>query len=128
MKKDIQTKEDIIQLVNVFYDKVRKNDILGYIFDEVAKTNWGEHLPVMYSFWGSILLGEKSFSGNPMKKHIELAEITDMTDKEFSEWLRIFYATIDELFEGQTAEEAKARAQNIARLMLVNIDRRRQNI
>lgn len=128
MKKDIQTKEDIIQLVNVFYDKVRKNDILGYIFDEVAKTNWIEHLPVMYSFWGSILLGEKSFSGNPMKKHIELAEITDMTDKEFSEWLRIFYATIDELFEGQTAEEAKARAQNIARLMLVNIDRRRQNI
>lgn len=128
MKKDIQTKEDIIQLVNVFYDKVRKNDILGYIFDEVAKTNWVEHLPVMYSFWGSILLGEKSFSGNPMKKHIELAEITDMTDKEFSEWLRIFYATIDELFEGQTAEEAKARAQNIARLMLVNIDRRRQNI
>ena len=128
MKKDIQTKEDIIQLVNVFYDKIRKNDILGYIFDEVAKTNWVEHLPVMYSFWGSILLGEKSFSGNPMKKHIELAEITDMTDKEFSEWLRIFYATIDELFEGQTAEEAKARAQNIARLMLVNIDRRRQNI
>lgn len=128
MKKDIQTKEDIIQLVNVFYDKVRKNDILGYIFDEVAKTNWVEHLPVMYCFWGSILLGEKSFSGNPMKKHIELAEITDMTDKEFSEWLRIFYATIDELFEGQTAEEAKARAQNIARLMLVNIDRRRQNI
>lgn len=127
MKKDIQTKEDIIQLVNVFYDKVRKNDILGYIFDEVAKTNWVEHLPVMYSFWGSILLGEKSFSGNPMKKHIELDEITDMTDKEFSEWLRIFYATIDELFEGQTAEEAKARAQNIARLMLVNIDRRRQN-
>lgn len=128
MKKDIQTKEDIIQLVNVFYDKVRKNDILGYIFDEVAKTNWVEHLPVMYSFWGSILLGEKSFSGNPMRKHIELAEITDMTEKEFSEWLKIFYATIDELFEGQTAEEAKARAQNIARLMLVNIERRRQNI
>lgn len=126
MKKDIETREDVIQLVDVFYDKIRKNDILGYIFDEVAKINWAEHLPVMYSFWASILLGERSFSGNPMQKHISLAQITSMTEKEFSEWLTIFFATVDELFQGEVAEEAKARAQNIARLMLVNIERRRQ--
>ena len=58
MKKDIETREDIIKLVDVFYDKVKKNEILGYIFDDIAKIDWSKHLPVMYSFWASILLGE----------------------------------------------------------------------
>lgn len=124
MKKDIENREDIIKFVNVFYNKIKKNKILGYIFDDIIKINWEEHLPIMYSFWASILLGEKSFRGNPMKKHIELSEITPMTEKEFSEWIRLFFNTIDELFEGNIANEAKNRAQNIARLMLSNIERR----
>lgn len=124
MKKDIENREDIIKFVNVFYNKIKKNKILGYIFDDIIKINWEEHLPIMYSFWASILLGEKSFRGNPMKKHIELSEIAPMTEKEFSEWIRLFFNTIDELFEGNIANEAKNRAQNIARLMLSNIERR----
>ena len=124
MKKDIETREDIIKLVDVFYDKVKKNEILGYIFDDIAKIDWSKHLPVMYSFWASILLGEKSFSGNPMKKHIDLAQIAPMTEVEFTEWIKVFFSTIDELFEGEVADEARARASNIARLMLVNIERR----
>lgn len=79
------------------------------------------HLPKMYSFWASILLGEHSFSGNPMQKHIALSKQTAMTDKEFSEWLHLFVETVDELFLGEKANEAKLRAGNIARLMLHNI-------
>ena len=121
MKSDITNRKDIELLVNTFYDKVRNNPVLGYIFDDVAKIDWENHLPKMYSFWVSILLEEHSFSGNPMQKHIALSKITEMTDKEFSEWLHLFTVTVDELFVGEKANEAKLRAGNIARLMLHNI-------
>ncbi len=123
LKNDIKTRQDIILLVDTFYDKVKKEPTLGYIFDQVAKVDWSKHLPVMYSFWSSILLGEKSFGGNPMKKHIELGKITPMTEVEFSAWKKIFTETVYELFEGDKANEAVVRAENIARLMLFKIEK-----
>lgn len=124
MKKDIEHRDDIVLLVNSFYKKVNENKILEPIFNDVAKINWDEHLPKMYSFWASLLLGEHSFSGNPMMKHVELSKLTNMTETEFSEWLLLFNQTVDDLFEGTNALEAKTRAANIARLMLHKIQTR----
>ncbi len=117
MKRDIETKADIILLVDTFYDVIKSNKTLGYIFNDVAQIDWEEHLPKMYSFWASILLGEHSYSGNPMQKHIALSKKTALGEQEFSEWVKIFFETIDHLFEGEKANEAKIRAENIARLM-----------
>ncbi len=127
MKKDLYNREDVELLVDTFYDKVKANATIGYIFNDIAKVDWENHLPLMYSFWASILLGEHSFSGNPMDKHIQLSKIAPMTDKEFSEWLKIFIQTTNELFEGEKAEEAKTRASNIARLMLHKINTSQPN-
>ena len=127
MKKDLSNREDVELLVDTFYDKVKANATIGFIFNDIAKVDWKNHLPRMYSFWASILLGEHSFSGNPMYKHIQLSKIAPMTDKEFSEWLKIFIQTTDELFEGEKAEEAKTRASNIARLMLHKINTSQPN-
>jgi hemoglobin len=57
-KTDITTREDIIILVNAFYDGIKAHALLGPIFNEIAQVNWETHLPKMYSFWSSILLGE----------------------------------------------------------------------
>lgn len=121
MKRDIENRDDIILLVNTFYNAVKENKILGHIFNDVVKIDWDTHLPKMYSFWASLLLTERSFSGNPMEKHIALSKITSMTEIEFSEWLLLFTNTVDKLFEGEIATEAKLRAGNIARLMLHKI-------
>lgn len=121
MKSDITSRKDIELLVDTFYEKVRSNPELRYIFEDVAKINWETHLPRMYSFWGSILLGEYSYSGNPMQKHIALSKLTAITNTEFSMWLRLFTETVDKLFTGEKATEAKVRAENIARLMMHNI-------
>jgi len=121
MKKDITNKDDIKLLDDKFYDKVKANSVIGHIFNDTAKVDWGNHLPKMYSFWSGLLLGEHGFSGNPMQKHIELSKQTPMTEIQFSEWLLIFTQTTDELFEGEKADEAKTRAANIARLMLHKI-------
>jgi len=127
MKKDIYSREDVELLVDTFYEKVKANAIIGYIFNDIAKVDWKNHLPRMYSFWASILLGEHSFSGNPMNRHIQLSKIAPMTDKEFSEWLKIFTQTTDDLFEGEKSEDAKTRASNIARLMLHKINTSQPN-
>lgn len=121
MKKDIETREDIVLLVNTFYDLVNQNKQLGFIFNDIAQVDWDTHLPKMYSFWSSILLGEKSFSGNPMEKHVALSKTTPMTEDSFAEWRRLFNQTVDDLFQGAMADEAKTRAENIARLMLYKI-------
>ena len=67
------------------------------------------------------MLNEQSFSGNPMRVHIDISKLTTMGEGEFSEWLMLFHETIDELFLGDKADEAKTRASNIARLMQTKI-------
>ncbi len=121
MKRDIENRADIELLVNTFYDRVKSNALLEPIFNDVAQIDWNAHLPIMYTFWASILLNERSFFGNPMQKHIALSRLTTLTETEFSEWLALFTQTVDALFEGEKAEDAKARAANIARLMLHKI-------
>ena len=121
--KDIETRSDIERLIDTFYEKVRKDETIGYIFNDIAKVNWEAHLPVMYSFWSSMLLGDQSFGGNVMQKHIELSSRAPFTQKEFSAWLNLFNSTVDELFSGDKADEAKSRAGNIAGLMEIKIQR-----
>lgn len=122
MKKDIESREDVELLVNTFYDGIKVHNLLGPIFNVSANVNWETHLPKMYSFWSSLLLGEHSFTGNPMATHIALSKNIPLTALEFSEWIQLFNATVDDLFEGEKANEAKIRAANIARLMLFKIE------
>lgn len=57
-----------------------------------------------------MLLGEQSYRGNPFQKHMPLP----LEVSHFNRWLMLFNETIEENFKGEKAEEAKARAQNIA--------------
>ncbi|HRN93949.1 MAG: group III truncated hemoglobin [Chitinophagales bacterium] len=120
-KKDITDRKDIELLVNTFYGKVQQNETLGYIFNDVAKVHWETHLPKMYNFWSSLLLGEQSYMGNPMLTHVSLSKETPLTDVEFNTWKTLFNQTVDELFEGEKATEAKTKAANVAKIMLAKI-------
>ena len=42
--------------------------------------------------------------------------------KHFERWIELFYATIEELFEGEKADEAKWRAQKMAEMFLLKIE------
>ncbi len=117
MKKEITHREDIVLLVNSFYDMVKVEAVIGHIFNDVANVNWDHHLPVMYDFWESVLLDGRSYSGNPMMQHITLNKRYRLSEEHFEVWLRLFNQTVDELFTGSKADEAKARAGQIAQLM-----------
>jgi hemoglobin len=116
-RSDIRSREDIVRLVDAFYDRVRADTLLGPIFDEVARVDWATHLPKMYAFWDSVLFASAGFKGNPLAVHRALARRTPLTGVEFSRWVGLFVETVESLFEGPMAEEAKARAARVAMVM-----------
>jgi hemoglobin len=116
-RSDIRSRDDIVRLVDAFYERVRADALLGPIFDEVARVDWATHLPKMYAFWDSVLFASAGFKGNPLAVHRALARRTPLTDVEFSRWVDLFVETVESLFEGPVAEEAKARAARVAMVM-----------
>ncbi len=121
MKKDIETRDDIELLVNNFYDKIKADETIGYIFTDIAKVNWEKHLPIMYSFWENSLFYTGSYEGNPMELHKHLHRLMPLTTEHFKQWIKLFNSTVDELFEGKQAKLAKQRAISIATVMQVKI-------
>ena len=117
MNKDIQSIEDVKNLVDSFYQKALKDQIIGHFFTQVIQLDMTEHMPVMYQFWESILLGGRSYTGNPMTKHLSLNKKSPMKKEHFDQWIFLWKETVDELFAGETANQAKFRAEQIAKLM-----------
>jgi len=117
MKNDINTRADIILLVDSFYKRVQLNDKIGPIFTEIAKVDWTHHLPKMYDFWESILFGKATYKGNPMLTHFAINDKVPLQTAEFDTWKNLFYQTVDDLFTGPNAETIKQKAQSIADLM-----------
>ncbi|OMQ09477.1 group III truncated hemoglobin [[Flexibacter] sp. ATCC 35103] len=116
--QDISNIEDIKLLVNTFYDKVQKDDLIGPIFNERMLGRWPEHLEKMYRFWQTILLEEHTYSGSPFPPHKQLP----VNQLHFDRWMEIFIVTVDGLFVGKIAEEAKVRAANMAYMFNYKID------
>ncbi|QZT36449.1 group III truncated hemoglobin [Halosquirtibacter xylanolyticus] len=112
MKHDITNEADIKLMVDSFYAKVGEDEILAPIFNEKIQGNWPEHLEKMYRFWGSMLLDQNNYVGNPLMKHLTLP----ISEEHFERWVQLFLITLDELFFGPVADHAKVRAQNIAKM------------
>jgi hemoglobin len=121
MKKDIATKADIELLVNSFYDKVKTDPVIGYIFTDIVKVNWQKHLPVMYTFWENALFYTGSYTGNPMELHKHLHRVMPLKVEHFRQWNKLFTATVDSLFSGEKALLAKQRAISISNVMQIKI-------
>ena len=118
MKTDIKNRNDIEKLINTFYGKIKTDAKIGYFFTDVAKVNWEEHLPKMYDFWENIIFSKGNYTGNPMTKHKELHQKSEMKQAHFQHWNALFNETVDELFTGEKAEEIKQRAMNISGVLM----------
>ncbi|HSD14915.1 MAG TPA: group III truncated hemoglobin [Flavobacterium sp.] len=119
MKKDIRNKKDIEKLVDTFFEKVKTDVVIGYLFNDVAQVNWDNLLPKMYDFWENILFHNGNYDGNPMYIHQELHRKSALKQQHFNHWLVLFTTTIDDLFSGTKAEEIKERAANIANALMI---------
>jgi hemoglobin len=123
--RDIETRQDIEELMIAFYSKALNDDLIGYIFTDVAKLDLEHHLPIIVDFWEMVLFQtinfQEKYGRSPMSVHLKLNEKTPLKREHFTRWLQLFDKTIDKSFNGENANSAKLRAVSIANTMLIKI-------
>jgi hemoglobin len=120
---DLADRADIERLVNAFYNRVQRDDLLGFIFNEIARIDWATHLPKMYAFWEMMLFRTGGYSGNPLGAHARLVGLTSMGLPQFQRWIALFQATVDELYAGPNAEHIKRAASDMAHVIHARINK-----
>lgn len=102
-------REDIVRLVDAFYDKVQVDAVLGPVFNP-AVHDWPQHKATLVQFWSSVALGAREYRGNPMAMH----RPHPITDAHFGHWLALWQATAREQLSEPQAHQVYALAQRIA--------------
>lgn len=108
---DLENRKDITRLLRRFYSEAMKDELIGHHFAGLDLEN---HIPVFTDFWDKVLFKNPVYFGNPLAVHFRLTEENPITPEHFQRWVRLFGEAVDELFRGETAENAKLRAKIIA--------------
>jgi hemoglobin len=120
--RDIEDRADCERLVRAFYGRALTDPLIGWIFVDVAKLDLEEHVPVITSFWETMLLGTRTYTGGAFAPHAALNAKVPLRSGHFERWLVLWGSTVDELFAGERAELAKAHAQRVARAFLQRLE------
>lgn len=116
-RPDLTSRDDVITLVDAFYEQIRADPTLGPIFEDRIGTTWPSHLATMYDFWESILFRTGSYRGNPPKKHLAVHQEHVLSGDHFDRWIALFDQTLIKHFDGPTAIFASRAAADIARVL-----------
>jgi hemoglobin len=114
-RRDIEDRADCERLVRAFYSRALVDPMIGWIFVDVARLDLEKHVPVIASFWETMLLGTRSYSGGAFGPHAALHARAPLRAGHFERWLVLWRTAVDELFAGERAELAKAHAVRVGR-------------
>ena len=109
MQQEFISEPEISELVDCFYAKVRTDSVIGPIFNQ-AVDDWTAHLALLKSFWASVLLGARTYKGDPMMTHLQLP----LEEEHFRRWLELFAETAHETLVSEHARIVVAKSQRIA--------------
>jgi hemoglobin len=116
---DIANKQDIILLVDTFYNRLAADELLKPIFiARLGQDNWQPHLNTIYDFWETVLLGAITYKGQSFMPHSTM----QLEQVHFDKWLQLFDESVDALFDGDTATDAKKKAHTMAILFMSKIN------
>jgi len=113
---DLDTPEQIGEMVRRFYADVAQDELLGPMFNEVARVDWSDHLPKLAAFWCRALLGQSGYQGNPFRAHTLVHAQCEFTLAHFERWLTLFDETIELGWTGPNARRAQQLADSVARV------------
>jgi len=119
------TKENLNKLVTRFYAKVVKDDLIGPIFldvlgEDMKGEEWQAHIELLTNFWASIALGESNYNSSPFMPHLAFAD--RLSIKAFEQWLKLFFETLNTIYEPALAQQFLARSKNIAGNFIRNMN------
>jgi hemoglobin len=106
----------IENLVRGFYARVRRDPLIGPIFDSRV-TDWEPHLQKMFAFWSSVTLQSGQYHGQPMARHLLLP----VDAQHFDRWLVLFEETALTLCPPAAADLFIDRARRIAESLELGI-------
>lgn len=102
----------IHEVVYGFYDEIRKDDLLGSIFNgAIPPQQWSEHLAKMCGFWSAMLLRTGRYEGRPLAPHLA---IPGLGEEHFRRWLMLFRVTVNRTCPPEVAALFIDRALRIA--------------
>ena len=93
------TERDIAALVACFYAKVRRDPVLGPVFNP-AVNDWPAHEATLVSFWSSVVLKAGTYRGNPMAAH----RGHPIRAEHFDHWLVLWRDTALEVLGASRAQ------------------------
>ena len=114
--RDLDTPEEIAEMVRRFYADVAQDELLGPLFNEVAQVDWSAHLPKLTAFWCRALLGISGYVCNPFQAHAHIHSQQPFTVEHFERWLSLFHETLELGWVGPRADRAAELADNVARV------------
>ena len=127
MKKDIESRSDIENLIEVFYTKLKTDELVGFIFTEAIILDFDKHLPVVCDFWEAVLLNNPIYKGNVMHKHIDLDKKVKLLPEHFDRWAEIFLVEINQIHEGKTTDELIKRVNTMIPFMKFKVESSRDS-
>ena len=111
------TEPMIETLVHTFYARVRRDPLIGPIFN-AAIADWDTHLAKLCDFWSSVTLMTGRYKGTPMRVH---AELPGISHTHFARWLALFQATALTTCPAEAAQLFIDRSQRIAESLQLGI-------
>lgn len=112
--RDLDDPAEIAEMVRRFYADVAQDDLLGPMFEEVARVDWAEHIPKLTRFWCRAILGLPGYEGNPFRAHLDVHTERSFTEAQFIRWLDLFHETLDGGWAGPNVEQAKQMGRRVA--------------
>ena len=122
MKRDIAGREDLVEILEVFYARAFADGLIGRFFTEVVPLDLETHIPVIADFWDSVVFGTQGYRKNVMEVHGHIHALSAIRKEHLDRWVALFTATVSELFEGEKATLMQHRARSIATLMDIKLN------
>lgn len=112
--------DQIDRVVKVFYARIRAHNVLGPVFaTHIAADEWPAHEAKIAAFWRNAILKERSYSGNPMRVHMQAG---DVMPQHFVDWLALFDEVLAQELPGDTGRAFSALAHRIGRGLRVGLE------
>jgi len=118
------TRKNLNKLVIGFYAKVIKDDLIGPIFidtlgKDLKSEKWKAHIQLLTDFWASVGLGDASYTGSPFAPHVQFQD--RLSIEAFDRWLKLFFETLNTIYEPKLAQLFLARSENFADNFIRNL-------
>ncbi len=119
MKRDIRDRQDILLVLDFFYDKLLKDPLMSPFFTSI---NLEQHLDILCDFWENALFQAGKYNGDMLGIHMEVNSVRKIEHQHFDQWLEHFKSSVTALHEGEVASLALNKARTLATIIRAKID------